>query len=435
MDQKEFTSIVQDVIQPLFTGSELIETPEVSSKAHAQVAFGENNYTLLLKPTKDDDYRFKLTRQQQFTNDDISIVKAILNELNALGDIPVQYRDELLVVLVEKAISQSLVETEQQHKTLLSLLQRMHTWAGRTYEGRDVAFGIELDLNRQDGSDFQLNKYVGDDCFALLSDGIDSKIKIDSSGKLIAIEQCPPCMEDLPKVPFRFMRFANSLSPQGIGIILLENKEILIIKEKELAYAYRRGFWRRFNHDAIIKRIAAGSKYPEEDVRIAIYSSCLDVSFARTGGSITCLRKTREKRCQQERIAADELIATGDSVKAITARIVAADRTFDYIERKIRQELIGIDGATILRSDGSLLACGAIVKIRSGSVGGGRLASVLTLAEYGVAIKISSDGEITGYYVEIPSQEEEESQTTSTQKDAQQDSGSQYTINELFRFA
>ena len=72
-------------------------------------------------------------------------------------------------------------------------------------------------------------------------------------------------------------------------------------------------------------------------------------------------------------------------------------RRFHELDRKLRQELIGMDGATIVDSDGKIVAIGAIVKIEAGSSGGGRLAATKTLSKYGVAIKISTDGFIQGF--------------------------------------
>ena len=44
-------------------------------------------------------------------------------------------------------------------------------------------------------------------------------------------------------------------------------------------------------------------------------------------------------------------------------------------DRRLRQELAAIDGATVLSFEGDVLAVGAIVKIPGGSAGGGRLAA------------------------------------------------------------
>jgi len=162
-------------------------------------------------------------------------------------------------------------------------------------------------------------------------------------------------------------------------------------------FAYRRGAWRYFNPDTIIQKIAVKSRYTIKEVREAIYSTCLDVSFSRTGGSITYLRKSKENRCAKDLLKQSDITSDKDSLKARTVYCATGNQKFDQIPRKIRQELVGIDGATIIRSNGTILSCGAIVKIEPGSTGGGRLASVQTLSEYGVSIKISADGAISCY--------------------------------------
>jgi hypothetical protein len=72
-------------------------------------------------------------------------------------------------------------------------------------------------------------------------------------------------------------------------------------------------------------------------------------------------------------------------------------RKFHELDRRLRQELVAIDGATVLSHEGDLLAVGAILKIEGGSASGGRLAAAKTLSSLGVGIKVSQDGGITGY--------------------------------------
>lgn len=73
---------------------------------------------------------------------------------------------------------------------------------------------------------------------------------------------------------------------------------------------------------------------------------------------------------------------------------------FSDIDRKLRQELLALDGATIIGLDGKLLASGSIVKVNGGSNEGGRAAAAKALSNYGIAIKVSMDGKITGYVKE-----------------------------------
>ena len=67
---------------------------------------------------------------------------------------------------------------------------------------------------------------------------------------------------------------------------------------------------------------------------------------------------------------------------------------FDQIDRKLRAELIAMDGACIIDHNGSIIAVGAIIKNDSGSTEGGRGAACEKLSGFGIAVKISTDGYI-----------------------------------------
>ncbi len=398
MKKEKLRDIIEKTFVPLFSGSELQKEESESNTRESEVSLGGGGRFLLIKTNRSDNFRLKLFREQKFKNDDKEIAKAIIKELQGYGDIPDKYKDDILLLYVENAIAEFLASKKEYSPIIIQIIRELRKWSGRMYEGRDVSFGIELDLTDEPVEDKEnfLNN-LGQDFFALVSDGIDTKIKFNRTGELLDITECKEANSDLPRVPYRFVRFASSLAKDNIGFILLRNKEILIIKNEELLFAYRRGAWRYFQHEAIITRMAAGSRYTSEKIREAIYSTCLDVSFARFGGSITYLRKTREKHCQENLLTEKDIIATSKTPKAKVIMQATNDSPFHKIQRKIRQELVGIDGATVLKSDGTLLTCGAIIKIEQGSADGGRSASVKTLADYGVSIKISADGEIECY--------------------------------------
>ena len=69
-------------------------------------------------------------------------------------------------------------------------------------------------------------------------------------------------------------------------------------------------------------------------------------------------------------------------------------KKFQDIDRKLRTELISMDGACILNQKGEVCAIGAIIQNDSGSSGGGRSAAAKKLSTYGFAVKISTDGYI-----------------------------------------
>jgi DNA integrity scanning protein DisA with diadenylate cyclase activity len=91
-------------------------------------------------------------------------------------------------------------------------------------------------------------------------------------------------------------------------------------------------------------------------------------------------------------------------VKGKCLQTIIANRSFNKLDRHLRQDIAAIDGATILDYQGNVFAAGAIVQLKgAGSEdGGARKAAAKTLAQYGLAIKISSDGAISGYKKGVP---------------------------------
>ena len=86
--------------------------------------------------------------------------------------------------------------------------------------------------------------------------------------------------------------------------------------------------------------------------------------------------------------------------KAIIRRLISTGSVdgekqyFQYLDRKLRLELLSLDGATVIDSSGRILCVGAIVKVEGGSEDGGRTAAAKELAKYGLSMKISVDGTI-----------------------------------------
>ena len=72
-------------------------------------------------------------------------------------------------------------------------------------------------------------------------------------------------------------------------------------------------------------------------------------------------------------------------------------KPFQRLDRRLRQEILSMDGATVLKHTGEVLAAGSIVRVPAGSAGGGRRAAALQLSKHGLAIKISADGPVTGF--------------------------------------
>ena len=131
--------------------------------------------------------------------------------------------------------------------------------------------------------------------------------------------------------------------------------------------------------------------------RQAVYESCLDASFARTGACVGLIVSAQADAWTGVATSSRDHLANSDSEKARNLSRMVGGRRFQELDRRLRQELLSMDGAILIGHTGSVHAVGAILQIPGGSIGGGRLAAARALAPLGVGIKVSQDGGILGF--------------------------------------
>ena len=192
MEKIEFYKVVNKLILPLFTGSYL-DGEEESSARDSEVAFGKKN-SLLIKPSKSDEYRLVLKRGQPFQPFEVNLLKAILFELNIISEMEFE-DDSYVAVLQENAIEKSICESICDSETVSSMfgvINQLEKWSARTYEGRKVEIGIIIntttDISDQEDK-VMYNDLMNNDFFALLSDGENSYIELDKKGNLLGYVQ------------------------------------------------------------------------------------------------------------------------------------------------------------------------------------------------------------------------------------------------------
>lgn len=93
----------------------------------------------------------------------------------------------------------------------------------------------------------------------------------------------------------------------------------------------------------------------------------------------------------------NEFLKSDKATKVCSLIKILSGKKFHELDRRLRADLLGIDGATVIDHDGKILCIGAIIEIEAGSSGGGRLAAAKTLGRYGVSMKVSMDSTITGF--------------------------------------
>ena len=440
MEKTEFYNVVNKLILPLFTGS-FIDGEEESSTRDSEVAFGKRN-SLLIKPSKLDEYRLILKRGQPFQNFEVNLLRSILNEIDkisALGLDDESYVSVLQNNAIEKSICASISDSETAN-IMFGIITELEKWAARTYEGKKIAIGIIINTSIDTSEQPETISYsdiMAKDFFALLSDGIDSYIEFDKKGNLAGYVQ----MERVKKVPniapYEFEKVARYCNEKRIGIVLTQNGDFLIFKNRELLFSKRMGTWNIYSHEEVIQLLSNRGNYSLKDIRRSVYYTALDTSFAYSGGCIIYLNKDTvegalthinahdildekyfEIKKKQELEDAGKLynlqtLVTVEAiynvpyqifleqqhcVKAECLRKIISGKPFHELSRKLRQELVSMDGATVIDSEGTIIAVGAILKIEAGSDGGGRLAAATTLSKYGIAIKISQDGILKAFY-------------------------------------
>ena len=431
MKKTQFLNFLQNDILPLFTGSEIIGEEPSSSRDNC-VAQGDAG-SIKIKFSRNDTYRIIVKRAQPYKNFEVHLIKSIIDEMNKIYSIKVveEYKLGIENMIIEKAICKSLTNTAS--KTLGLLLNEMTYWSQRTYEGRRMSFGCIVTRKKagtKTNPNLHISKFIEKDFSALLTDGKNSFMEISCDGYVTDYICMVKQIDYDLYAPYNQLKLATHSTGSKIGICLTEEGDLLIFKDKSLLFAKRGGNWVCYSHEEIVDKLSErAGEY--EDVRKAIYLSALDTSFNRTGGcivhvnnsesinvlkhiddadvlnkdsfdSIQQIKKDQSffsyfEKENEETPSYENFLMENKCIKSATIRQLIKGRKFQELDRKFRQDLIAMDGATVIGYDGTIIAVGAIIKIEAGSSGGGRLAAAKTLSNYGVSIKISNDGSMQGF--------------------------------------
>ena len=334
------------------------------------------------------------------------------------------------------------------------LLCTLENWSTKTYEGKKVPFAFCIDFQSSQGT-FNYLDFLEEEYSATFSDGITSIIELDKNLCFVKYNSLTENniynQVDLSTTPLRFSQVIMSFTKNKIGVLLLTNGDLVIIKNKKIELIKRNAKWVNFNKDVFVSTVMSVNKTEPylitESLLNALYYTSLDVSFSHSGGLISVIRDkkmlvnpseykaivkgtynnkkdygvisyiddiqtiipkyeelkntypkyfddSKMKKRFNKRIALLEILKEykGNNTNKLNYNI-----KFESIDRKLRAELVSMDGATIIDSNGYVISFGAIIKNDSGSYGGGRGAAARKLSKYGLAIKISTDGYIEVY--------------------------------------
>jgi hypothetical protein len=393
MDANRFKEIIEKFLFPLFPGSEFDSPEPITSRRGKTVALDGPN-RLRLRPYLTSNFYFLIKRNQYYSKDERKLAECFVENFVKLDEFWNEYYKEAAAkAVIHKTIAAYL--SQRNSEIIIKLLNKLSEWTEQTYEGKRIAFSVGITNGDQEGA--SVLDIMDNDYTKVVSNGFDSLIICSENGSIIghhAFEELEEDSQEIIYAPIRFTKFARWAYDGNIIIALTINGEILIFFDKKLVFAKRRGQWRFFPHVAIIEKMT----YWNKELRTQIYLSSLDVSFKRSGGCIALVRRNRINEiithvCNEDRLDMD------NSAKVIFIKKLIGDFKFHELNRILREELISMDGATIIRHDGKIFGFGSILsEITTDGNGGGRTAAAKTCSLYGAGIKISNDGYISMYF-------------------------------------
>jgi hypothetical protein len=387
MNQDEFRQVVDDSLVPMLQAT--LEPGSVPSTSRERLASYTDPTHLRVKPKLDAGYRLVLARSQPFTASEHTLAGQFINELATVVALSAEaYQPDLIRAIPRRVVAKHLGGGP----ALLEILGRFETWSSETYEGHRIVASLGLDAVPAN-TGIALSQLWDEPFGPVLTNGFDTLLVVGSDSQTKSLVELSTGNESRT-APYRMCEIACWATDSKIAIVLNQRGEILVFQGESLRFVRRAGNWHHYVHETNIRRLSPPG---DRDLREAIYESCLDVSFARSGGCIGVVKD--EHRGQVGRlVSGDDLLAGRNSYKTRLLSRVIGDKPFQNLDRRTRVELLSLDGAMLLDRSGGILAAGAIVDVPSGSVGGGgRTAAALRLSTIGLGVKVSQDGTITGY--------------------------------------
>lgn len=278
----------------------------------------------------------------------------------------------------------------------------------QSYENKSMTYGIIVQAEQKSSKPklvFPFD-FIEKKRYRALSDGFRTAFEVSNSGALLGLVDLLSQKSQGGDEPFypewsQYLCFASHGSAISVG--LTRQGDILVFIRGTLRFTYRSGRWQYWNHalalDVLIGRASRQHSNPEDlhDTLKQMYRIAMDVSFRRSGCLLVLLHN---------RPHLHELVEKGDAIGDPDREKIyhSFDKTINAatlmtLSRSTVAELAGLDGAIVVDSRGSLLAYGAVLITReeSGASEGSRTKAAISASRFGIAVKVSSDGDIAFY--------------------------------------
>lgn len=402
---QDYYEILSSQLVPMFSGSELDSGPITCDVSDPRI-LPEARGNLLVRPDGVWPFYFRLRRPYAYDDEDIRIVSQFLRALDqklvASGQ---PFFQHLLSRCSEDVVAWSMQHRSMDDALLPSILDALQKWSSQTYEGVriSVAIGVDCAPDPWRISNIHLEEIINRDYAKVISNGMDTILVLSPSGHIVehlalgSGQSSTHLKTHDPFSPIRYQALAHWAQGSRVAIALNRQGEILVFKRQCLQFAFRRGAWSHFTHRAIVARMikTIDQKHQPKALMEAVYLSCLDISFARTGGCIAIVKPKNTKKVSAYLHNGDLLIEAKTEKASLLRHLIGLP--FQKIPRPIRQEMAALDGAVVLNWAGRVIAAGAIVRVPGGSEGGGRRAAAKALSRLGLALKVSADGGIIAF--------------------------------------
>lgn len=295
-----------------------------------------------------------------------------------------------------------------------SVFDSFHTLSEQSYENKALTFGCILDPNEdvdEPESRFP-DAFLGPDKkkYKALSDGFRTAYHVSANGSIVDFVDLERVVAKPLTEKHYYPDWAKPIArvsrAKKCGIVLSRQGDILVFDGGSLRFTYRYGRWQYWNHAHLVRllrsRARAQKVRPEVLGRVvgAIYRAALDVSFRRSGGLFVILHNRKNLR---------SVARTGDAIgdqkrekEDLAFDAVIQERTIQSLPRSVVVELASLDGAIVLDNSGRIMAYGAVLQPKKAGrrrgTEGSRTKAAIGASKYGIAVKISSDGEIKVYH-------------------------------------
>lgn len=337
---------------------------------------------------------FSIVKSKPFSTDEHKLIENIIDEAFSRNIFHDTYRDDISQGIVELAISK--YAGGQLWEIVKWVLEIYNSWSSQTYEGNRISHNIgihlsglpELFANR-------ITHFKDDDYLKILGSSYDSILTLSPAGVVRSLETIDRgTISELEKInaPISMAHIAAWADNKKVAISLTRNGEILLFKNKKIIFSKRRGAWRYFPHELILRdTLKLQDSEILRELRVAVYRTALDVAFSRGGA---CIGIVDSSNGLNACIPPDCTLSSYGKNLEIYHTIIGKNKFYE-ISRTSRAELCSADGATITDGKGNIICVGAIL-ITGGNTtgGGGRSAAAKRISDYGIGIKVSNDGYI-----------------------------------------